>query len=249
VSFRVAVLISGEGTNLQALLDTVHGRYGIEIVGVAASRVGAPGLERAARADVETAVFPIAAFVEARAPGATAASPEGGAPSPERGPPFPHERAARDRALGDWLEACSVDLVVLAGFMELLGPELIGRFRGRIINVHPALLPAFPGVDAIRQALDHGVKVTGVTIHFVDEGVDSGPIILQEAFPLPDSSTSLDSSALPYPRAIAEIEERVHGIEHRLLPRAVRLIAEGRVHVEEGNPRQVRIDPAGDGAS
>jgi phosphoribosylglycinamide formyltransferase-1 len=205
--FRVAVLISGEGTNLQALLDTVHGRDGIEVVGVASSRGEAGGLERARRAGVETAVFEIAGH---------------------------SDRSARDRALADWLDERSVDLVVLAGFMELLGEEFIGRFRGRIVNVHPALLPAFPGVRAIEQALEHGVKVMGVTVHFVDEGVDSGPIILQEAF------------ALSYPSDIAAIEERVHGIEHRLLPQAVRLIAASRVHVDADNPRLVRIDAEGD---
>jgi phosphoribosylglycinamide formyltransferase 1 len=201
--FRVAVLISGEGTNLQAILDTVHGRDDIEVVGVASSAAEATGLERVRRAGVETAVFEIAAH---------------------------SDRAARDRALGDWLDERSVDLVVLAGFMELLGPELIARFRDRIINVHPALLPAFPGVRAIEQALEHGVKVIGVTVHFVDEGVDSGPIILQEAFPL------------SYPSDIAAIEERVHGIEHRLLPRAVQLIAAGKLHVDPDNPRLVRIN-------
>jgi phosphoribosylglycinamide formyltransferase-1 len=205
--FRVAVLISGEGTNLQAVLDTVHGRDEVEVVGVASSRPGAGGLERARRAGVETAVFEIAAY---------------------------DDRAARDEALAVWLEERGVDLVVLAGFMELLGSEFIGRFRGRIVNVHPALLPAFPGVGAIEQALEHGVKVMGVTVHFVDEGVDSGPIILQEAF------------ELSYPSDIAAIEERVHGIEHRLLPEAVRLLASGRVQVDPSNPRLVRIDGRGD---
>jgi phosphoribosylglycinamide formyltransferase-1 len=201
-AFRVAVLISGAGTNLQALLDQVHSPGGpIEIVGVASSRPDAPGLERAERAGVETAVFEI----------------DG-------------ERSERDRALGDWLEACAVDLVVLAGFMELLGPDLIERFAGRIVNVHPSLLPAFPGLGAIEQAVEQGVKVTGVTVHFVDEGVDSGAIVLQE--PL----------ELSYPARIAEIEERVHGVEHRLLPRAVRLIAAGRVRPDPANPRAVVVD-------
>jgi phosphoribosylglycinamide formyltransferase 1 len=202
-SFRVGVLVSGEGSNLQALLDTVHGRGGVEIVAVGASRSDARGLERGRRARVETASFPIADH---------------------------DDRAARDRAMGDWLEEQRVDLVVLAGFMELLGPEFVGRFRGRMINVHPALLPAFPGVRAIERAFDHGVKVTGVTVHFVDEGIDSGPIILQEAF------------ELPYSRGVAEIEKGIHEIEHRLLPRAVSLIAEGRVRLDEHNPRLVRIE-------
>jgi phosphoribosylglycinamide formyltransferase 1 len=203
VSLRVAVLISGAGTNLQALLDTVHGREGIEIVAVASSTAAAGGLARAERAGVETAVFPLADH---------------------------HDRAARDRALGDWLDERSVELVVLAGFMELLDPGLVRRFAGRMINVHPALLPAFPGVRAIEQAVDYGVKVMGVTVHFVDEGIDTGPIILQEAF------------ELPYSRDIREIEQRTHAVEHRLLPRAVRLIAEGSVRIDERNPRLVHVD-------
>jgi phosphoribosylglycinamide formyltransferase 1 len=201
-AFRVAVLISGAGTNLQALLDNVHSPGGpIEIVGVASSRPDAPGLERAERAGVETAVFEI----------------DG-------------DRSERDRALGDWLDSHEVDLVVLAGFMELLGAAFIERFAGRILNVHPSLLPAFPGLRAIERAVEHGVKVIGVTVHFVDEGVDSGPIVLQE--PL----------ELSYPARIAEIEERVHGVEHRLLPRAVRLIAAGRVRPDPANPRAVLVD-------
>jgi phosphoribosylglycinamide formyltransferase 1 len=206
-SFRVAVLISGTGTNLQALLDTVHGESergaSIEIVGVASSRPDAPGLQRAERAGVETAVFAIADHAD---------------------------RAARDRALGDWLEERDADLVVLAGFMELLGAELVRRFANRIVNVHPSLLPAFPGVGAIQQAVDHGVRVTGVTVHYVDEHLDNGPIVLQEAL------------ELPYPAPIAEIEERLHRIEHQLLPRAVRLIAAGRVRIDPANPRVVVID-------
>jgi phosphoribosylglycinamide formyltransferase 1 len=207
VSFRVAVLISGAGTNLQALLDQVHGRGGIEVVAVGSSTSAAGGLARAERAGVEAAVFSIADYPN---------------------------RPARDRAMGDWLEARSVDLVVLAGFMELLDLTFVRRFAGRIVNVHPALLPAFPGVRAIEQALDWGVKVTGVTVHFVDEGVDTGPIILQECL------------ALPYPRDIAEIEQRVHALEHRLLPRAVRLIAAGAVRIDESNPRLVHVDERDD---
>jgi phosphoribosylglycinamide formyltransferase 1 len=203
VSFDIAVLVSGEGSNLQALLDAVHGREGIEIVAVAASRPEARALTRAERAGVETGVFALADY---------------------------KGRAQRDAALADWLDERGPDLLVLAGFMEVLTPEFIRRFAGRMINVHPALLPAFPGVRAIEQALAYGVKVGGVTIHFVDEGVDTGPVLLQEAFDL------------PYHRDIAEIEERVHQIEHRLLPRAVRLIAQGRVKVDPDNPRLVHVD-------
>jgi phosphoribosylglycinamide formyltransferase 1 len=206
-AFRIAVLISGAGTNLQALLDTVHGAPGasppIDVVAVASSRPDAPGLGRAERAGVDTGVFAIADH---------------------------SDRAARDRALGDWLDGHDVELVVLAGFMELLGREFIRRFAGRIVNVHPSLLPAFPGVGAIEQAVAHGVRVTGVTVHFVDEGVDSGPILLQE--PL----------ELSYPARIADIEERVHEVEHRLLPRAVALIAAGRARLDPANPRVVLID-------
>jgi len=203
VTFPVAVLISGEGTNLQAILDSVHGRDGVEVVGVASSKAGAPGLERAERAGVENAVFEIGSY---------------------------EDRPERDAALGDWLEERGVELVVLAGFMEILGSDFIRRFEGRIVNVHPSLLPAFPGVQAIEKAIEHGVKVTGVTVHFVDEGVDSGPIVLQEAL------------ELPYPRDIGQIEERIHGIEHRLLPQAVRLIAAGSIRFDPENPRVVLIE-------
>ena len=204
MAFRVAVLVSGEGSNLQAILDTVHGRDGVEVVCVASNRAEARGLERARHAGIETEVFPAG-----------------------------HDRAARDAALAEWLEAHGTELVVLAGFMELLGAPFIRRFEGRIINVHPSLLPAFPGIRAIEQAIDYGVQVMGVTVHFVDEGVDSGPVLLQESF------------ELPYPRDIEAIEQRVHEIEHRLLPRAIRLIAAGAVSRDPANPRVVRID--GDG--
>lgn len=203
MAFRVGVLISGEGTNLQAILDSVHGRDGIEVVCVGSSRNGARGLERAAGAGVQTGVFDNSDHPD---------------------------REARDAALGNWLDDHDVDLVVLAGFMEVLSGPLIRRFEGRIVNVHPSLLPAFPGVRAIEQALEYGVRVAGVTVHFVDEGVDSGPVILQEAF------------ELPYARDIETVEERVHEIEHRLLPRAVELIAAGAVAIDADAPRLVRVE-------
>jgi phosphoribosylglycinamide formyltransferase 1 len=202
VSFRTAVLVSGEGSNLQALIDELADSP-VEIVGVVSSRAEARGLQRAEAAGVETAVFSLA-------------------DEPDRG--------KRDDALAGWLEERQVELVVLAGFMELLTPPFIRRFAGRIVNVHPALLPAFPGLGAVEQALEHGVKVAGVTVHFVDEGVDSGPIILQEAF------------ELPYHRGIAAIEQHFHEVEHRLLPEAVRLIAAGRVSLDPDNPRLVRVE-------
>jgi phosphoribosylglycinamide formyltransferase 1 len=202
VSFPIAVLVSGEGTNLQAILDTVHGGD-VEVVGVAASRADARGLERAREAGIETAVFAKEEYAD---------------------------RDARDRSLADWIAGRGARLVVLAGFMELLGAEFIGRFRNAIVNVHPALLPAFAGVHAIEQALEYGVKVAGVTVHFVDEGVDSGPIILQRSF------------ELSYPRDIAAVEQKVHQIEHELLPRAVSLIARGKVRIDPDDPRWVIVD-------
>lgn len=203
MTFPIAVLASGTGSNLQALLDKVHGRDGIEIVGVASNKPDAQALTRARDAGVETAVFPVSEHAD---------------------------RAARDEALGDWLDERGVQLVVSAGFMEILSPGFIARFRHRIVNVHPSLLPAFPGIRSIEEALDYGVRVTGVTVHFIDEGVDSGPIIMQEAF------------ELPYHRDIQGVEKRVHEIEHELLPRVVRLIAAGAVEVEG---RQVRVRDGG----
>ena len=208
MSFRVAVLVSGEGSNLQAILDRVHGRDGIEVVCVGSNRADAPGLGRAEKAGVDTRVFD--------------AEDVGG------------DREVRDRLLGDWLEQYEIDLLVLAGFMEILSPEFIRRFQGRIVNVHPSLLPAFRGIRAIEQALDYGVRVMGVTVHFVDEGVDSGPIILQQAF------------ELPYSAELESIEESVHAIEHELLPRAIRLLASGAARIDPNNPRRVLIEERAD---
>ena len=208
MSFRVAVLVSGEGSNLQAILDKVHGRGTVEVVCVGSNRAAARGLERARAAGIETAVFD--------------AAEHGG------------DRTERDRVLGDWLDAHDLDLVVLAGFMEILSPEFIRRFHGRIINVHPSLLPAFRGIRAIEQALEYGVRLAGVTVHFVDEGVDSGPIILQQAF------------ELPYSADVEATEESVHAIEHELLPRAVRLLASGAVRIDPENPRRVLIEERAD---
>jgi len=204
-AFRIAVLASGTGTNLQAILDDVHGRDGIEIVCVASNKSDARALVRASEAGVETGVFP----------------------RPDHG-----DRTIRDAALADWLAEREVDLIVLAGYMELLSPEFVRRFPNRIVNVHPALLPSFPGLDAIGQALEHGVRVTGVTVHFVDEGVDSGPIILQRAV------------EVPYTRDRSQLEAAIHEVEHHLLPKAVRLIASGAVRPDPENPRLVRIDRA-----
>lgn len=202
-SFRVAVLASGTGTNLQAILDRLHGRDGIEVVAVASDKAGAKALKRGEKAGVATGVFHLSDYAD---------------------------RPARDAAIADWLTEQEVDLVVLAGYMQLLSPEFVQRFPNRIVNVHPALLPSFPGLDAIGQALDHGVRITGVTVHYVDEGVDSGPIILQRPVPVPPSGDR------------DELEDAIHATEHALLPEAIRLIAAGRVHVDDSS-RVVRVDP------
>jgi phosphoribosylglycinamide formyltransferase-1 len=199
---NVGVLASGEGTNLQALLDTVHGRE-VQVVAVASDQPSARALERAAAAGVPTRVFLRSEY---------------------------GERAARDAAIADWLESLGVELVVLAGYMAILDAAFVARFPDRILNVHPSLLPAFPGVRAIEQALDHGVKVFGVTVHLVDEGVDTGPIVLQRALDAPDA------------RDAAEVHARLRPIEHDLLPRAVALVAAGRVRRDPEHPRRVLID-------
>lgn len=203
-SFRIAVLASGAGSNLQALLDTVHGRDGIEIVAVGSNVPDAPALARAQAHDVATAVFPVAEHPD---------------------------RAARDAALADWIAGHGAQLVVLAGYMQLLTPGFLARFPQAVVNVHPALLPAFPGLGAVEQALAYGVRVFGVTVHFVDEGVDTGPIILQRAVELPRAQTA------------DEVFERLHAIEHELLPEAVRLIARGAVRVDPADARRVLLDP------
>jgi phosphoribosylglycinamide formyltransferase 1 len=198
----IAVLVSGAGTNLQALLDSVHGRDA-DVVAVASSVAGAPALARAEQRRVPTAVFARADYAD---------------------------RAARDEALADWLSERGVRLVVLAGYMELLGESFLSRFPRAVINVHPSLLPAFPGLAAIEQALAYGVKVFGVTVHFVDAGVDSGPVILQRAIELPGA------------RSPEEVLAALRPLEHALLPEAVRLFACGALGTDPENPRRIALD-------
>jgi phosphoribosylglycinamide formyltransferase 1 len=199
---KVAVLASGTGTNLQALLDHVHGRDGIEIVAVASDKPDAPALARAAAAGVASEVFARQDFAD---------------------------RDTRDGAIADWLLTRGAQLIVLAGYMQLVTPAFLGRFPAGVINVHPALLPAFPGLDAVGQALRYGVKVFGVTVHFVDDGVDTGAVILQRSVELPDARTS------------EEVFEELHQLEHQLLPEAVRLFAAGAISFDPENPRRVVI--------
>jgi phosphoribosylglycinamide formyltransferase-1 len=199
---RVGVLASGAGTNLQALIDRAHGRDGVELVAVASDKPDAPALERGRAAGIAAAVFAGSDFAD---------------------------RPARDRAMRDWLLSQDVELVVLAGYMQLLEAEFLDAFPDRVINVHPGLLPAFPGLNAVEQAIEYGVKVFGVTVHFVDGGVDTGPVILQRAVELPSASGA------------DEVLERLHEIEHELLPEAVALISRGAVSFDPTNPRRVVV--------
>ena len=181
----IGVLVSGAGTNLQALLDA-----GLPVVAVASNNTKAAALDRAAKAGVEAAAFPVVEF---------------------------ESRERRDEEMAEWLAERGVELVVLAGFMQLLTAPFLERFPGRILNVHPSLLPAFPGARAVEDALAHGVKVTGATVHFVDEGVDTGPIALQEAVEVRDDDTP------------ETLHARIQEVEHRLLPNAVRLFLDGKL--------------------
>jgi phosphoribosylglycinamide formyltransferase 1 len=171
----IGVLVSGEGTNLQALIDE-----GLPIAAVASNRAGARALERAEAAGIPSRAYPLEGFPD---------------------------RSARDREMADWLLLRGVDLVVLAGYMHLLTPSFLDRFPDRIVNVHPSLLPQFPGAHAIDDALAAGVETTGVTVHYVDEGLDSGAVIKQEPVPLEPRETLVD---------------RIHAVEHRLLPEVVK---------------------------
>ena len=194
VPLVLGVLASGRGSNLQAILDAIEaGRCPARVAVVVSDRKDAPALERARRAGAK------AVHVDPRAyPG----------------------RVAFDEAVAEVLHQHAVELVCLAGYMRVLSPEFVRRFPGRILNVHPALLPAFPGLHAQRQALQHGVKVSGATVHFVDESVDTGPIVLQSAVAVLDNDTEDTLAA----RILVE--------EHRLYPEAIRLYAEGRLRVE-----------------
>jgi phosphoribosylglycinamide formyltransferase 1 len=213
VSLRVGVLASGAGTNLQAILDRVHGHEGVEVVAVGSDKPAAQALARAEAAGVATRAFPVD----------RASTRVGTGPAA-----FP-DRIARDEAMAAWLAEHGVELVVLAGYMQLLNPVFLDRFPLRVINVHPALLPAFPGIGSVEQAIAYGVKVFGVTVHFVDEGVDSGAIILQRALEAP-AATEADA-----------VRAALRPIEHDLLCEAVRLIARDAVRIDPDNPRRVLI--------
>ena len=201
--FPVVILASGGGTNLQAIIDQLHGRGEVEVVGVGSDKLDCYALERATAASIPTATFPRDAYPD---------------------------REARDEAMGDWVESTGAELIALAGYMQLVSPDFVARFRNRIINVHPALLPSFPGLDAIGQAIEHGVKVTGVTVHFVDEGTDTGPVISQRAVEV----------AANWGRE--ELEMAIHRVEHQIYPEAIGMIARGEVRIAEDAPRKVIVE-------
>jgi phosphoribosylglycinamide formyltransferase-1 len=201
-AFRVSVLVSGSGTNLQSLIDTVHDRDGpIEIVQVVSSREDAHALRRAATAGIPTAVVALAG----------------------------RERAERDRELADVVAAAAPDLVVLAGWMSILSGVFLDRFPDRVVNLHPSMLPAFPGMHAIEEALAWGVRYTGVTVHFAEELVDAGPPIVQEPVPVMYGDTA------------ESLTERIREVEHRLVPEVVRLFAAGRVRRDPVERRKVEV--------
>src|ERR1700685_2358367 len=191
---RIAVLLSGRGSNFEALADSVAaGRIpNAEIAVVISNREGAPGIERAAARGLDARVIPSRGL----------------------------EREAYDRQVAAVLHEKRVDLVCLAGYMRLLSPFFVAAFPGRILNIHPSLLPAFPGLESQRQALEHGAKFTGCTVHFVDENLDAGPIVLQAIVPIEDADTP------------ATLSGRVLREEHRIYSEAVRIVLESRYRIE-----------------
>lgn len=198
---KIAVLASGHGSNLEALLATVHGQEA-EIVCVAGDRPQARALAIAAQAGIPTRAFPREEF---------------------------SDRDARDDAMADWIREHGAFAVVTAGYMTILSRRFVAAFADRIVNVHPSLLPAFPGLDGVGQAVAYGVRVFGVTVHLVDDGVDSGPILLQDAVVLAGTPTA------------DEVLAALRPLEHRLLPEAVRLLATGRVRRDPHNARRLLI--------
>jgi phosphoribosylglycinamide formyltransferase-1 len=191
---RIGVLLSGRGSNFEALADSAAaGRIpNAEIAIVISNREGAPGIERAQARGIESRVIPSKGL----------------------------EREAYDRLVVAALQEKKVDLVCLAGYMRLLSPHFVAAFRNRILNIHPSLLPAFPGLEAQRQALEHGAKVSGCTVHFVDENLDAGPIVLQAVVPIENADTP------------ETLSERILREEHRIYSEAVRIVLEGRYRME-----------------
>jgi phosphoribosylglycinamide formyltransferase-1 len=193
-SFKIGILVSGRGTNLQAIIDAIeNGELNARIALVLSNKKEAPALERAQKKGIETVCMDPKAFAG---------------------------KKEFDLALAGELKNRQVDLVCLAGYMRILGPEFINKFDGKIINIHPSLLPAFPGLDVQQKAIDYGVKFSGCTVHFVNEEVDGGPIILQAVVPVHESD---DAETLA---------KRILIQEHLIYPRAIQMIVENRLHIE-----------------
>jgi phosphoribosylglycinamide formyltransferase-1 len=200
MSVRLGVLISGSGSNLQAIIDRCEaGELGSEVAVVISSRADAYGLVRAEQHGIARVVLPRKAFAD---------------------------ETSYNSAIRDTLKEHDVELVVMAGYMRLLGKEVLNAYVNRVVNLHPALLPSFAGAHGIKDALDYGVKVVGVTVHFANEVFDEGPIILQEALAVREDDTE------------ETLAVRIHEIEHRILPAAIKLYSEGRLEVVG---RKVRI--------
>ncbi|MBI1910051.1 MAG: phosphoribosylglycinamide formyltransferase [Deltaproteobacteria bacterium] len=190
---RLGVLVSGNGTNLQAILDAIERKkLSAEIALVISNRPEAHALQRARDKKIPIAVVTAQEY-----------------PS----------RESFDGKMSEQLDGKKVGLVILAGFMRILTPTFVRHYQGRLMNIHPSLLPSFPGLHAVQQALDHGVKQTGCTVHFVDEGTDTGPVILQQAVPVLDNDTE------------ATLTERIHREEHKLYPKAIELFAQGKIRL------------------
>jgi phosphoribosylglycinamide formyltransferase-1 len=205
---RVAVLASGAGTNLQAIINRFNESCAVAVVGVASNHADAEALARAKRHQIPTAVFPR---------------------RDNQG------RLARDREMAAWIKKTGAELVVSAGYLEILSPEFVEQFRQRIINIHPSLLPKYSGLNAIQRAYDSWAFKSGVTIHFVDEGVDTGPVITKRVV-WKSWGESLDC-----------FEARIHRVEHKLLPSVIQEIASGRIEI--GIPQSPAFDrvTAGEG--
>jgi phosphoribosylglycinamide formyltransferase-1 len=207
--YRLVVLASGNGSNLQALIDKVHGQQAapggpiVEIVRVISDKPGARALDRAKQAGIPTQECALAAA---------------------------GTREAQEAAILAAVRGATPDLVVLAGYLRIVPSDFVRAFPNRIVNLHPALLPAFPGTTSIADALAHGAKLTGVTVHFVDEGLDTGPIIAQEAVRMEEGDT------------FEALAERIHAVEHELLPRTVRMLAAGKVTAPLSGTRVVQVD-------
>ena len=201
---RVAVFASGKGSNFQVLIDEARaGRLGIDLVLLVSDQPECGAVERAGKAGVTAFVAPRKEY---------------------------SSKGEMEAAILAVLQESGAELVVLAGYMRLIGPELLEAYQGRMINLHPSLLPSFTGLDALGQALEFGVKITGATVHLVDEGLDTGPIVAQRAFAIPEGVRR------------AEVEEILHGVEHELLPEVVGLFAAGRIRV---GGRRVIIEKEG----